>query len=88
MYFFGLFNERDKTRQGNLRINNSKTYRAQPFCAWPLVLALLKGLQQPLFHLLLAGNAVLGPGYRFKPFLLHFLLTIRANPVLIGLDTL
>src|SRR6266481_5802528 len=45
-------------------------------------------LQQALLHLFLAVDAVLGPRHSFKPLLLHFFLTVRADAVFIGLDAL
>jgi hypothetical protein len=45
-------------------------------------------LQQPLLHLLLARDAVLGPRHSFQPLLLHLFLAVRANAIVIRLDTL
>lgn len=45
-------------------------------------------LELALFRLLLAGYAVLRPGNRFQPFLLHLFLAVRADAVLIVLDAL
>ena len=46
------------------------------------------GLTTALFHLLLAGDAVLGPRYRFEPLLLQLFLAVRANAVFIRVDAL
>ena len=42
------------------------------------------GLQQPLFVLLLAGDAMPRPGHRFQPFLLDFTLAVGAQAEIRG----
>src|SRR5215831_1496587 len=46
----------------------------------------MERLQQALFHLLLARDAVLSPGHRFQPLLLYFFLAVGAHPVFVFLD--
>lgn len=88
IYSAQSFIERENVRKGNFSANEASNAYGQPRQARGSTHVYRQGLQQPLFHLLLAGDAVLGPRYRLEPLLLQLFLAVRAHAVFIRVDAL